>query len=522
MIYLQNLNTLEQTLWITIITTLFILSLISERVANLIKLYFQSLYEAKPVKTGSIDSTQIPKEDRDNSPGRIFGNLRYRQHNPDLEKQREKGIQTVAILCGILVAIFSGADLFMLIKTGKMLDWQAWFKTHSLYDFWSVFTNIKLFSHALGAVFAGLFISLGAKFWHDVLDFVLYSGNLKRKLADERTFTSTRIEEVDEWLAMQLGDLGRRAHDQYAAALNQHNNVAYIIPTSQYYNGVYQDVIRVYLKDNDDSRFQRLRSLPVKLESGRTVDVPIVFVTGVGDIPQIHGAALKGVAINKKGTNFTGTFCCLLQDEDNEKSLFFLTCNHVLTEGKFRDLSDAELAANIEVEIHVNSKTIAGIWHESIQNDFFDLALIRPKNPQFNPDTIFGSGISLAPNPRVVSKQEANGLLVNVLRRLKDNGNPDDSSNAQKARIHDLHLNKSVPIEYANGKIANIQGLFEVENEDRNGPVSVKGDSGTLIYDDTNQAVGMIIAGNKRFSYAIRLSDITTKTSKLIFPAINS
>jgi len=133
-----------------------------------------------------------------------------------------------------------------------------------------------------------------------MLDIVLYTSNLKRKLADPNTFSSTRIEEIDEWLALAPGDLGRRAYEQYDTAFKNHDNVAYIAQTSQLYNGVYQDVLRIYLKDDDDSRYRSISSLPVKLQSERIVDVPLIVIKGVGDIPSIHGTTIKGASIHKK------------------------------------------------------------------------------------------------------------------------------------------------------------------------------------------------------------------------------
>jgi hypothetical protein len=523
MITLQASSTILNELWVTIVTTLFILSLISERLGNLIKLYWQSAYEEEGPeihkslkKNAGLSKVQVPKALRPTKAGRFFGNLRYKQIDPALEKEREKGVQTVAVICGILVSIFSGADLFNLIQGGKTLNWQDWFAAgHDLLDLFHVFDNANMFSHAMGVIFAGLFVSLGSKFWHDILDFVLYSSNLKQKLADPRTFQGTRIEEVDEWLAMYPGDLGRRAYDQYAAALAKNGNVAYIAQTSENYNGVYQDVIRVYLKDNDDGRFRSIRTLPVKLESNRIVEVPILVITGVGDVPSVHGGALKGVSVNKKGVGYAGAICCIVEDGDNK---YFLTCNHVLTEGKYQDLSDNELKSNFKVEIKIRNKTIEGVWSESIQNEFFDIALISPLDKNTKVD--FENGVNLNPLPRIITKGDS-GLALKVLRRMKAENVPDTGTVEQTARLHDYHVSESIPIEYSQNKIVNLIGLLEIENSSSDGPVSVKGDSGALVYDDSNTAVGMIVAGNKRFSYAIPMIKILEKTSTKIATNLN-
>ena len=115
-------------IWITIVTILFALSLISERISNLIKLYIPAL-----------------------------------KSKSENEKNRERNIMILAICSGWLVAFISGADFFKLIESGELVP---------LKDLNN--TNI------LGVVLTGLFISMGSKFWHDILDIVLQFSKLKK------------------------------------------------------------------------------------------------------------------------------------------------------------------------------------------------------------------------------------------------------------------------------------------------------------------------------------------------------
>ncbi len=125
-------------IWVTIVTILFVLSLISERITNLIKLYIPSLViEAKT----------------------------------DIEKnKRDRKIMLVALGSGMFVSVFSGAHLFTLIDTGQ-LSYLTSSKTQN---------DLSLFNTVLGLFLSGVFISMGSKFWHDVLDIVLEFSNLKK------------------------------------------------------------------------------------------------------------------------------------------------------------------------------------------------------------------------------------------------------------------------------------------------------------------------------------------------------
>lgn len=493
MVHLQNLNTLEQTLWVTIITTLFILSLISERLANLIKLYFQSLYEAKPNRRGSvISSTQIPKEDRDTRPGRIFGNLRYRQQDPELEKQREKGIQTVAVLCGILVSIFSGADLFVLIKTGKMLDWQVWFKTHILCDLLGVFTNAKLFSHALGAVFAGLFISLGSKFWHDVLDFVLYSGNLKRKLAETTTLDQIdNIKQLDEFIQLYPSDLAQMAAVQWREQITQ-DELPNVIRTSaciRRVQGQVRPCLYVFLKDdNIPTNFQ----FSVQHSSGLRSPVEIVFIP-ISELPRPH--LNSGDTLLKNGGNMLGTICCIVKSDFINQS-YALTCRHVM-DSTFKLVDGPVTDPNPEV---VSSGQAIGSWEYEIFNTDYDVALVALFN------THGGNPAPFTDTPHVLTPADVRNTEVKVITR----GGVEKTGVLVSVRTNQMTVFKY------DGHLHEFEGLLEVATTDNpatSRPLTHSGDSGAMVYDSqTRKPLGMIVGAGNDSSFAIPLHKILNKT----------
>ncbi|WP_130855599.1 hypothetical protein [Olivibacter jilunii] len=129
-----NVEQLSANMLYTIVTILFALSLISERVSNLIKL-------------------AIP-------------DTRNRNYSPLREKKRELQVQLITIASGLLVSFIAGADFFGLIKG------------QGLINIWEI-EKISGRS-AVGMLLSGFFISLGSKFWHDMLDIVLEFANLKK------------------------------------------------------------------------------------------------------------------------------------------------------------------------------------------------------------------------------------------------------------------------------------------------------------------------------------------------------
>ena len=127
---------LSDGIWTTIVTILLALSLISERVSNFIKLHSKKLRE----RTGTMEE----------------------------EKVRERNIQRLALFSGLLVSAIAGADLFNLLKgkEGGLLGFS-----------WANFGDPTII---LGMILTGFFISLGSKFWHDMLDIVLQFSELKK------------------------------------------------------------------------------------------------------------------------------------------------------------------------------------------------------------------------------------------------------------------------------------------------------------------------------------------------------
>ncbi|MEN0054499.1 MAG: hypothetical protein AAGC65_12570 [Mucilaginibacter sp.] len=147
-------------LWVTIVTILFALSMIAERIGNMIKL--------------AIPAT------------------RSKQLDDESEKKREMLVMIISILCGLLVSFIAGADLFALISKGVL---------NAADDF-----HPKAIA---GKIFTGFFISLGSKFWHDMLDIVLQFGNLKKfKVKDKQT---DLIKSAQESFNQQKPELEQRA-----------------------------------------------------------------------------------------------------------------------------------------------------------------------------------------------------------------------------------------------------------------------------------------------------------------------
>lgn len=139
---------------VALLTILFPLSFISERITNLIKLF---------VPDGFLG----------------LGNVRIKEDDPVLEKKRERRIFGISLISGEIVAFSLRADLFTIISSGKF----GWGSGNTS-SYW-----------ILGCIFTGFFLSWGSKFWHDLLEIVMEMKNIKRVNVKSKIFEIAQKEE---------------------------------------------------------------------------------------------------------------------------------------------------------------------------------------------------------------------------------------------------------------------------------------------------------------------------------------
>ena len=170
-------------------TVLLILSLVTEKIVNLIKL-------------SKISKRFEPK---------IEG-----LSPQDAEKARRKYTQTISIFVGIILALITKADLFAMISAKK-------------YEFfWTCneFYNINVLWKIVGTFLTGGFLSFGSQFFHDLLAILFEMKKLKgtlNNLPEAGKFNN--IKEIDEhYLHTQLKDLVYKIAGEYLPIKLEYDN----------------------------------------------------------------------------------------------------------------------------------------------------------------------------------------------------------------------------------------------------------------------------------------------------------
>jgi hypothetical protein len=157
---------------------LFILSMICERMANFLKLKLSDTKTSLKVFG--------------------FGNMKVREPDESLEKDREYRILKLNIICGILTALALKADLVGIVN--NVSNPQAAMGWAGFEDKISVEYILQVL---IGCSLTGLFISLGSKFWHDLLDTLLYFKNMKKSVFDNQEIKNNLAKNPDTSQAVQ-------------------------------------------------------------------------------------------------------------------------------------------------------------------------------------------------------------------------------------------------------------------------------------------------------------------------------
>jgi hypothetical protein len=226
---------------IQIVFVLLILSLITERITNLVKVRPSSWFKSVCMifKMGSKEDTVDPAE----------------------VKMRE--VQIIAIVVGVLIALAARASIFQIHDASFKLGWADLgpdykFVWDGIYDIF-------------GCLLAGIFLSLGSKFFHDLLDLLLQAKNLKRKLNDREGIQDLHtIEEFDKYIAEVEPVMVEAELNKYLASMSNFKHFEYSED---------DQAADVYMNPLSEAELQALKkSITVKLANKKSIEIELNYI----------------------------------------------------------------------------------------------------------------------------------------------------------------------------------------------------------------------------------------------------
>lgn len=433
---------------INITITLFILSLISERITNFFKLRFYD--KSKDVYKKLSEKEETEKKEKDNL--------------------------DFALAFGIFTALFLKISLFDLFTE----DFQKHFGW-SLKDFNSKHLEC-LPKTIIGCIFTGIFLSFGSKFWHDLLDLLFQIKNLRRKLVDEKTYQVQNLKELDEYLDISDYDLANLAIEQNETLLkSKYPNIVSI--QVGYADKSEKAVVSIDTSDNEGINLPK--KLNATLPSGRIIEVETDIIYNV-DIPEAL-SLLRGDRINIPTNGSTGTLGCILKSNFTDKH-FLLTCSHVITGNSYN--FGGRVEQDKKVEVRDTTGSIIGKLYYALRDKENDFALVELFNPKETP-----------------TPSEAREVVYNDFRYKTPIKFKGATSNEEEGFI--INYKCKVPIKYKD-KIVKLHNLIKLSKQAyiNHKTMSNPADSGAVVFDRNNKAIGIVVAGNKQFTYALPMDKI--------------
>ncbi|MFM9952264.1 MAG: hypothetical protein ACKV1O_30310 [Saprospiraceae bacterium] len=432
----------------------FAFAMVSERLSNFIKLYLPAFLKLLGVRHLKFKKSSF-----------VLQNLHLKQSDAELEIIRERIILTISLISGTLIACLFEKQIEEALK----LYWK----------------DLGYF-HVVGGF--GILFSFGSKFWHDLLDLLLFTKNVRRRWGDVNLAEIESANQLSEYLQTSDQQMVKQAIEENSGWLyRDFPNIRVILPRYEYIDGIYQHCATIYLEDNE--RQQIPAYLPI---SGGSKKVPVKVVPNLGMV-QAHSR--PGQAVKLNGTTKYGAFGCIVKDYENPE-YYILTCAHVVTERRCQvDMQEILDTAKIHVSPENNLPV-----KKIIFDGGYDCALIGPVDLSKHSNKLSGSKM-LKP-PRSLS---ANDIGTSIYVEV----NSSSLGRHGGWLVHHCKENegKGIEVNYDDGtKI--FHGLIVAESVSLAYKLTDRGDSGAILYDEDGQALGMVIGGDAVFTYAIPIGDV--------------
>lgn len=227
-------------------------------------------------------------------------------------------------------------------------------------------------------------------------------------------------------------------------------------------------------------------------DPGINNDIPVgVFVSGK---PQTHAGPVRGQISNKSRLNGTGSIGCVVEQQGTMRR-HILSCWHVLKGDLNYDTDDRQATI-----IDHRENDLAVRWAGGIDQSYdFGFARCLPGTACDN--KFLQQNLDIAPfGFRQVTDKDINGQIE--IRHY-------DSINDEVKTGKIYAWCPSVLINYPD-KPRYVKDILVLTNDSsgEERTISQSGNSGSLIFDQAGTAIGMIIAGDDMYSYAVKLSNI--------------
>ncbi len=456
---------------IQLVTILFLLSMVCERIADFLKHYLSESHvfniQKGFFKVGDT-LTKFPQDDLK-------------------EQERAFRIFKINVCSGILLAFILKGDLIKIFNNitdpAKTLGW------NNLEDY------TKFIDWALlpfGIILTGLFISFGSKFWHDLLDLLYQIKNTKRVLSDAETYKVDNVKTLQKLFETYQSDFIKAAYLEAKTKYMAMDSVK-AIGIKNDNSGYYFEITASKNEPPIGEYYEYL------LEDGtpQNIRIDIKIIT---DEIKAHSVDLSAKVFDFNQQDNWGTLGVIVKPLDNSSNKrYLLTCCHNVVK-PIRKISEDE-PNPIKAGTIDNIKTEIGQVIKADRDREMDAALIEIDTQNRN---IINSV------PQMGNPQKPRQLLN------KDAGNVTAFVYGAKTGVENKSVSKgtvtsiynTIKVTYDDGEFTLINTIA-ISNNGR--AISQGGDSGACVLDSYNNVIGLVVAGNSEVTYALPITTLLAK-----------
>lgn len=375
--------------------------------------------------------------------------------------------------------------------------------------FWRFIFSLQF----LGLVMTALMLSLGAPFWFDLLKKLVAirgAGVKPEEKKRNETQTIDNSARVQQQLPVQHINLSRIDETELASNNNAGTALYNLTQKTKAEPGIIAvalqpgtsantTVLTVFAENDQSLTYLKTKyGVTETLYNGFTI--PIQYIA---DKPiKVHAGMAGAEIFNQNDALRTGTLGCHLQKDDSVNT-YFISCWHVMKDdtnwhGSLRETTIVqETAALGRVEDgFLSHDTETGV----------DVGIARYNN---DTDAMSNPGFIITAQHRAVTEFDA------VVRtKVKLFGKVCQFREAE-IFLHEVNAH----IKYPDGNMHLMNDVFSITIKDpvtgdKKAPSS-EGDSGAIVTDVNGVPLGMIIGGSSHYSYAMKFSNIFTRTGPL-------
>jgi hypothetical protein len=474
----SNPDILDSIIAVAII--LFIVSVITEKITQLIRKYSPFIRPGTWLYYTSLR--------------RIWRNIGDKQYSSKTKKDKriEREVNTLSFIIGLIITCSFSVDLFRMLSEAEPRNILFWNHEHWFTNYWSTYAFGKALLMVASFALTAFFLTFGSKFFHDLLDTLFQVKTLKRKLADPRTFEDPQtIEELKEFIQLPEAHLSRIAVQQNTDEIKKIPGVIAVGPGYMKIDGQKTGCLEIHaLSTADLTRIKKI--YPVELSSGLVVNIQSKVII-LSDIPRAAAINAGGQVANTTEILGWGTIGGVVKDSITQEK-YILSCFHVLN----GSLDWTMLSASKQVVIKDgNSKTSIATLSLGFRSMEFDTALAKLN------DGVDFSNRSIG-NPKTIRK-------IVVADAINETGVTVLGGETQK-KVKGFVYNDTWESQFryqddSKWKLIDLFIITRIEGSSFKA-LSQPGDSGAFVVDDSNNVVGMVVGGDDKFTYAIKMDKI--------------